>query len=280
MSLGRIRRPGIVDIPAVAYDEFCTAVRRHLLTLKGALMAKAAFAAARAGLSAELTRLEQCSADGGPLPSLAALAAAMDKVMAFHTLNWLLPREEAERHLATVLGDPAAARACLLAQAVPAEPAHLLDVHAWLLECTATMDAASFAQHRGHLQHQGLGATPWEDPHQTAELMERLAEAGGERLAEQVTALRASHEAAARRRDGLYAAALLASAGDRGLYERTRAIGVAFGLAADEEEFRKVAQQRFLRTFREACEARNWNAFDLSLDDFLCAVAQEAACSR
>ncbi|GII84422.1 hypothetical protein Ssi03_24120 [Sphaerisporangium siamense] len=277
--LGRVRRPGVVDVPAARYDLFCAAVRDRLLTLDGALAARAAFDDARRALTAGLALLEEHLAGAAPPPPLRDLAAAMDAVMAFHTLNWLLPRERAEDHLSAVLGDRTAGRACLLAQMVPAEPAHLLDVHAWLLECAADADAETFARRGGFLQRQGLAATPWEDPRHASALLERLAREGEDHLTAQVSALRDSHRRASARRDDLYAAALLACAGDHAAHETTQAIGVACELAADEEEFRKVAQQRLLRALRLLAQTHHWDAFTLTLDGFAAAF-EEVACAR
>lgn len=272
--LGATRRPGVIDIPAARYDDFCRRVRERLLTLHGVLHARDAFQAARRRLSDAIRALETALAASLPPTRLEELAMALDEVMAFHTLNWVLPTREAAEHLAALLGSAEAGRACLLAQMVPTVPAHLLDVHALLLETARTGDLATFADRAGYLQAQGMAETAWEDPAAVAASVNALrdrwaADGHGPDASVQLTALDTAHQSADRRREALYAAALLASADDPAAYERTQAIAVACRLAADEEEYRKQAQQRVLRGLRLLGRARGMDPTRLTLDQFI-----------
>jgi hypothetical protein len=272
--LGNTRRPGVIDIPAARYDAFCARVRGSLLTLDGALRARAVFDTARARLTDAMAALDAHLNDPRRSVRVDDLAEPLDQVMAFHTLNWLLPTQEAQEHLAGMLGDQAAARTCLLAQMVPTVPAHLLDVHALLLETARTGDMAAFADQAGFLQAQGMTVTAWEDPAAVWASVAALRAttrgeaAAGEDLAGQVAMLRDTHQAADQRRESLYAAALLASIGDPAAHARTQAIAVACRLAADEEEFRKVAQQRILRGLRKLAHGHGVDPTRLTLTDF------------
>jgi hypothetical protein len=266
--LGSTRRPGVIDIPAAVYDTFCARVRARLLTLTGALAVRSAFDDARTQLAAALDALDAQLRTRARPSGVGGLIRALDRVMAFHTLNWLLPVQEAQRHLAGLFEADHAARVCLLALMVPATPAHLLDVHALLLDAARTADAALFAEQAGFLHAQGMATTAWEDPTTVAAVLHKAAARHGGDLAGQVTGLRAAHARASGRRDALYAAALLASAGDPAVYERTQAIAVTCRLAADEEEFRKVAQQRTLRGLRRLACAHGFDPMDLPLSEF------------
>lgn len=264
--LGKIRRPGIVDVPAAEYDAFCTAVRQRLLRLDGALAIRQAFDTTRAGFEEMITQLEGYLSHAEAAPHLEALAVVLDNLMALHTLNWLLPRTEAEAHLATLFDDEAAARACLLALTVPTDPAHLVDVHAWLLQTARSSDASAFAERMGFLQQQGLSPSAWEDPATVAQTIRRIPVSETEQA---LTELQEHHTRANQRRADLYAAALLASVTDRSAYERTQAIAVSCRLAADEEEFRKVAQQRTLRALRKLADRHGWDAYEMPLSQFI-----------
>ncbi|GAA4082986.1 hypothetical protein GCM10022214_47980 [Actinomadura miaoliensis] len=271
--LGITRRPGVIDIPAARYDDFCRRVRTRLLTLQGALQARDVFDAARARLSDAIHALEVALIAAVPPAGLDELAMALDEVMAFHTLNWMLPTREAAEHLSMLLGSAEAGRACLLAQMVPTVPAHLLDVHALLLETSQTGDLAAFADRAGYLQAQGMAKTAWENPAavaaSVAALRDRWAAEDHDDPSVQLTALHTAHQTADRRREALYAAALLASADDPAAYERTQAIAVACRLAADEEEYRKQAQQRVLRGLRMLGQAHGMDPTRLTLDQFI-----------
>ncbi|NRQ32113.1 hypothetical protein HII36_09715 [Nonomuraea sp. NN258] len=269
--LGRIRRPGIVDVPATEYDAFCAAVQHRLLDLPGALAVRSAFETARSKFWSRISKLESRLNRRGAAAQLAMLTVALDDLMALHTLNWLLPREAAEAHLTQVFADEHAARTCLLALMVPSEPAHVVDVYAWLLRTASTGDTSAFADQKGFLQAQGLTASPWEDPAVVARTIEQFSNAETQQA---LTKLRHLHERASQRRSDFYAAALLASSSDGAAYQRTQALAVICRLAADEEEFRKVAQQQTLRTLRKLAEQHGRDPYELTLADFL-ELAQE-----
>ncbi|MFC5183193.1 hypothetical protein [Actinomadura harenae] len=268
--LGRTRRPGVVDIDVEVYETFCERVRERLLTLQGAMHAATVFRDACAQVCSVLEQLERRLADGTPPVELAQLPALLDRLMALHTLNWLLPDREAVEHLTVLFGDEQAARRCALAQMVPIVPAHLLDLHQRLITTADTGNFTGFARAVGHLQAPGLAPAAWEDPAAVAVSVDTLRKrvGGSEGLAEQDDRIRRGRDRAVQQRVDLYAAALLASSGDASAWDRTQAIGVLFPLAADEEEERRRLQGWVLRVLRETAARHHVDAQTLTLDDF------------
>lgn len=208
--------------------------------------------------------------------------------MALVVLNWVLPLERFACHFAELLGDEALGRRCLLAQMTPSTPAHMIDFHAYVLaaardaqegsELIALADA--LAAEIGYLQVQGMNPTLLERPREARRLLERLAsQREGEDIQGEIAAMLDAQRTSRAQRAALYASAMLAAARDPRLYARTEAIVIVCRVAAEEEERRKVLQQRALRSFREAAERAGVDPLRLTIEDLLGAATVGARTS-
>ena len=126
---GHLRRPGIVDITESDHN-FVTRTWHHRLTdpaYVGSLIERTS--SDRAAAAERLDHLDQALRAGKQDRSRIAMTAATESVlcvMSTHIVNWLLPEDNWEDWLSDLLGDRGAARACLSALMLPAEPGHIL----------------------------------------------------------------------------------------------------------------------------------------------------------
>ena len=126
---GHLRRPGIVDITESDHD-FITGAWHHRLTDPAyACSLIARTSSDRAAAAGRLDQLDQALSEGKRDRSHTAVTAATEaviRVMSTHIVNWLLPEDSWEDWLSGLLDDRGAARACLSALMLPAEPGHIL----------------------------------------------------------------------------------------------------------------------------------------------------------
>ena len=126
---GRLRRPGIVDIPQEDHAAVTAAWHQRLADPAYVCSLIRQTADERKTATCWLDRLEQAIGAGDrPRASAAtpAATAAVLRVMSTHIVNWLLPEEDWERFLAGILGDPGRARACMSGLQLPDAPGHIL----------------------------------------------------------------------------------------------------------------------------------------------------------
>ena len=123
---GHLRRPGIVDIAESDHNHITRAWHHHLTdpAYVGSLIERT-----NSDRAAAADRLDQALAAGKRDRSQTAMTAATEavlRVMSTHIVNWLLPEDSWEDWLSGLLGDRGAARTCLSALMLPAEPGHIL----------------------------------------------------------------------------------------------------------------------------------------------------------
>jgi pyruvate,water dikinase len=126
---GHLRRPGIVDIAESDHDYITSAWHHHLTdpAYVGSLTERTS--CDRAAAADKLDRLDQAIRSGKRDRSQTAVTAATEavlRVMSTHIVNWLLPEDSWEDWLSGLLGNRGAARTCLTALMLPAEPGHIL----------------------------------------------------------------------------------------------------------------------------------------------------------
>jgi pyruvate,water dikinase len=129
---GRLRSPGIVDIPRATHDALTSSWHRRLADPDYALDLARRAASDRDTAARQIDLLQaalhsQGPACGGDL--VTAATAAMLPVMSAHIVNWLLPEDDWEQLLARLLGDHDSARKCMAALQLPEEPGHILAAH-------------------------------------------------------------------------------------------------------------------------------------------------------
>jgi pyruvate,water dikinase len=126
---GRLRRPGIVDVPQADHAALTAAWHQRLTDPAYVRSLIRQTTAERKAATCQLDHLEQAiSAGDHPLTRAAmpVATAAVLRVMSTHIVNWLLPEDHWERFLADLLGDPGRARACVSALQLPDAPGHIL----------------------------------------------------------------------------------------------------------------------------------------------------------
>jgi pyruvate, water dikinase len=126
---GHLRRPGIVDIAESDHNHITQAWHHHLTdpAYVGSLVERTS--SERTAAADRLDQLDQALRAGKRDRSQTAVTAATEavlRVMSTHIVNWLLPEDSWEDWLSGLLGDRGAARACLSALMLPAEPGHIL----------------------------------------------------------------------------------------------------------------------------------------------------------
>ncbi|MEZ0091819.1 hypothetical protein [Streptacidiphilus sp. EB129] len=280
VPLGIPRRPGILDVEAGRHDAWLADVAEASGSLAWARVLRTRFEAILAGLRRGLDCWEQTD---GPLPELDLLVGPLLDLMALHTLNWVLPLDTYTRHFADLLGDPELGRQCLLAQLTPAAPAHMVDFHAYVLtSAQAATDGAdltalaqALSEEIGYLQQQGMAEVPLERPREASSFLQRVAAGHADGGIEgELAALLTAQQRSRRRRDSLYAAALLAASTDAVRFDRTNAMAIVCRVAAEEEEQRKILQQRALRAVRQIGERVGIDASGATLAQLGAAVTR------
>ncbi len=126
---GRLRRPGIIDIPQADHAALTAAWHQRLAHPVYVRSLIRQTAAERKAATCRLDCLEQAIGAGDrPRASTAmpTATAAVLRVMSTHIVNWLLPEDHWKRFLAGILGDPGTARACMSALQLPDAPGHIL----------------------------------------------------------------------------------------------------------------------------------------------------------
>jgi pyruvate, water dikinase len=126
---GRLRRPGIVDIPEPDHRKLTAAWHRKLGDPAYAQNLILQATRDRDTAALRLGSLERALAAGDRASCQAAVEAATEavlRVMSTHIVNWLLPEDQWECRLAALLGDRGRALACMSALQLPAEPGHIL----------------------------------------------------------------------------------------------------------------------------------------------------------
>lgn len=277
---GRVRRPGIVDIPVDDHHRLLT--RWHYLLAYPSyvidLDRRTTTWAAAAGAA-----LTEASAElhAGRSPAAhAALAEATRNVLALnstHIVNWLLPEQQWEDFLARLFGAVEPARACLFALMTPSLPGHLLDAHRLVLAAAGDMLnggdvqqlAAALAVNVGPVHgaaSPGRTALPLEDPASAAVLL-RQTSAGqpGAGLA----AIADARAKASARRDSWRAAAILAAAGNPDHVRGVRAISLTCRWSANCEERRKELRHHYLAAVRRWCSSIGRDPSSITADSLL-----------
>ena len=124
---GHLRRPGIIDITESDHD-FITRAWHHGLTdpayVDSLIERTGRDRAAAAGRLEQLDQMLRAGKQDRSRTAMTATTEAVLCVMSTHIVNWLLPEESWEDWLSDILGDRGAARACLSALMLPAEPGH------------------------------------------------------------------------------------------------------------------------------------------------------------
>jgi pyruvate,water dikinase len=126
---GRLRSPGIVDIPRAAHNALTGDWHRRLADPGYARDLARRAAADRATAARQIDLLQAALHSQAPARSAdlaTAATAAMLPVMSAHIVNWLLPEDNWEQLLTRLLGDQDSARTCMAALQLPEEPGHIL----------------------------------------------------------------------------------------------------------------------------------------------------------
>ncbi|MEV7930413.1 hypothetical protein [Kitasatospora sp. NPDC088779] len=276
---GRLRRPGIVDIPEP--DHLALTGRWHD-RLADPAHASAMVDAARVRqqrTEAALQALEH-SLDTDTTSAGAHLAAATQAflgVMSAHIVNWLLPEEQWEDLLTRLLGSLEDGRACLLALNTPGETGYLLHAHQFLLQSAEAVHegtdldilATAVSARSGTLYGPGSPATaamPLEDHARAADLLTTTARTD---TAGQLDTIHAARLRAAALRDAWALAALFAAAGDDTATRQVQALTTVCRWAADSEERRKELRHRYLAAARRWCEQNATDPATITTADLL-----------
>ncbi|MHB1592757.1 MAG: PEP/pyruvate-binding domain-containing protein [Streptosporangiaceae bacterium] len=128
---GHLRRPGIIDIPRADHEALTSAWHQRLADPAYARSLIRQTADDREAAASRLDSLEHAIGAGDRPQADAAMEAATTavlRVMSAHIVNWLLPEAEWEQFLASLLGGPGSARACMSAFQLPDAPGHILAV--------------------------------------------------------------------------------------------------------------------------------------------------------
>lgn len=137
---GRLRRPGIVDIPETDHRRLTDTWHTRLATMDGATdlvhRARKNQNAAMTALQAGERALPQGDLTAATTAFTEATSAFL-RVNSTHIVNWLLPEQRWERLLTRLLGDRAGALTCLSALQVPTNPGHILAADPELLDAAA-----------------------------------------------------------------------------------------------------------------------------------------------
>lgn len=126
---GHLRRPGIVDIAEADHNDIIRAWHHHLTDPAYVRSLTERTSSDRAEAADTLDQLDRALRVGNWDRSQTAMTAATGailRVMSTHIVNWLLPEASWEDWVSGLLGDRGAARACLSALMLPAEPGHIL----------------------------------------------------------------------------------------------------------------------------------------------------------
>lgn len=172
---GALRRPGIVDIPDSLHHRLTGAWHTRLTQVSYVEHLIKATADARARTHHALTDLEAALQRGDRAAADAALAPAtrhLLTVMSTHIVNWLLPEAAWHATLTRLLGDTAAASACLSALMTPSTPGRLLHAHltADTTAGTGAAQANSQALRLADTWTMALHLAAASDPHATASI--------------------------------------------------------------------------------------------------------------
>jgi len=138
---GRLRRPGIVDIDEDDHHRLLTqwhTLLRHDDYVPDLIARTTAWHRAT---EHTLERAEQAlnHADRDhAYQHLGQATRVFLDVMSTHIVNWLLPEDDWNAHLATLFGDAQRAANCLLALMTPSTTGHLLTGHLQQMKTTAT----------------------------------------------------------------------------------------------------------------------------------------------
>lgn len=126
---GRLRRPGLVDIPEALYEEILGEFAASCLTSSSLYRMSTTMTDLISSLTQACDTLdEDLAADRHPKPELLESATSrLGHLMAFHVLNWVLPIDEIISRLQLLLGSRKAARETLLSMMVPFTSSHVLD---------------------------------------------------------------------------------------------------------------------------------------------------------
>ncbi|MED7950413.1 hypothetical protein [Streptomyces sp. BE303] len=275
---GRLRRPGIVDIPEG--DHLALTGRWHQLLADPAYASAMVTAAEQRHRLADTTLLaleHQLEAGAAAERQLAAATEAFLGVMSAHIVNWLLPDDDWQHLLADLLGGDAEGRACRLALNTPDVTGHLLDAHLVLLDGAAALAegadlavaAGTLAARAGTLYGDGspaAAAMPLEDHARAAGLLSATAatDTTGQRHV-----IDTSRRRAVQLRDAWVLAALLAAAGDPVSTARVQAMTIVCRWAAGSEETRKVQRHRYLAAARRWCEHHGADPATVTTADLL-----------
>ncbi|WP_316527574.1 hypothetical protein [Kitasatospora brasiliensis] len=275
---GRVRRPGIVDIPEP--DHLVLTRRWHDLLADPAYASAMVAAAEQRKLLADTalhaTEHELDRGGAAELP-LARATEAFLGVMSAHIVNWLLPDDQWQQLLAGLLGGAADGRACRLALNTPDATGHLLDAHLVLLDGADTLTggadltaaADALAARAGTLYGDGspaAAAMPLEDRNRAAALLTATAitDTGSQRAV-----IDDARRRAVGLRDAWVLAARLAAAGDPVATARVAALTAVCRWAADSEESRKVQRHRYLAAARRWCEYHGADPATVTTADLL-----------
>jgi hypothetical protein len=249
LSLGYLRRPGVLHIPLAEFvrvrDRFterawsasaAAATRRHLDDLVRLVDT----------LAADVE--SQALADRIDSVAIRAYHTALVRLMAYHVLNWWLPVDDYERLLTGLLG-PDRGRGVLFRLLTPSRPPHMISFHEEIMAADRSAPAVAerLARQIGYLQTWGAQASVLENP---AAMSQHLRGLDAGRAADGLAQLRAARTDALRRRDEALAEALAATRADPARFDRVEALAIMCQLACDEEEDRRVHQLRGLRNLR------------------------------
>jgi len=277
---GRLRRPGIVDIPEP--DHHRLLARWHELLGDPGYVTDLARRtdnwAAALSLALDNANRNRRRADGTVV--CGALADATRHLLALnatHIVNWLLPEQPWEDLLTGLLGTPAQARACLFALMTPTDPGHLLDTHAHVLTTARRLRdgadahqlAATLAATAGPIYgaaSPGRTPLPLEDPDNAAALLRRTAAGHPDT---EMTVIAEARNAASARRDAWQAAAILAAAGNPHAVRAVRAVALACRWAVNCEERRKELRHHYLAAVRRWCTRTGRDPARITVHDML-----------
>ena len=275
---GRLRRPGIVDIPEP--DHLALTARWHHKLADPQYANTMVAAAEQRHQRAEnaLTALEHQLLRGPAVGAqLAEATEALLGVMSAHIVNWLLPDDHWQHLLTDLLGSDSDGRACRLALGTPDATGHLLDAHLVLLDgATAVAQgadlattAAAVSARAGTLYGDGspaASAMPLEDRTRAAGLITATAstDTTGQRRA-----INGARRRAVELRDAWALAARLAALGDTAATEEVTALTTVCRWAAGSEETRKVQRHRFLAAARRWAEDQGTDPGTITTADLL-----------
>jgi hypothetical protein len=278
---GRLRRPGIVDIPENEHTRLVAQWHTCLADPEQVRLLMARADRHKRQTTRALNAADDALGASDAAGATAALAEATSVFLAVnstHIVNWLLPEEQWEDQLAQMFGDRGSARSCLSALMTPSAPGHMLNAHIQLLWAASNLSEITAPQATASALASAIGpvygptspaesATAMENPAHVAKVLNSTLDSIDP--AAELDTIARDRTDAIELRAAWRTAAVLAAAGDDDALRALHAIVPTCQWAADSEERRKELRHRYLATVRRWCSSSGVDTGQITAYDLL-----------